>query len=195
MRLPRHREVLGVLVVALEGNKLVGLIGLHDTVQNDSVHHVREGVQNLVPPCEGGCEVDVADFGALAEGKFLHHAVDVEVPERKVLLGLVENGIVGEAEGLPAVLTDEPLASVPVAVLHDVLGTADGADQSLLVGEEPVEGGGGDGFRDGIGDGVRPVQKGGFLVWRGIREELAEDFNLGCRNHAQIVPHIRLRIK
>ncbi len=101
----------------------------------------------------------------------------------------------GTGERLLALFAIESLASATDTVLHDVLGTAEGADQSLLVGEEPVEGGGGDGFRDGIGDGVRPVQKGGFRNWRGVREELAEDFNLGCRNHAQIVPHIRLRIK
>lgn len=48
----RHLEGGRVLVVALEGHQFVGLVAFHHAVQFDALHHVREGVKNLVPPDE-----------------------------------------------------------------------------------------------------------------------------------------------
>lgn len=177
-------------MVSLEGHQLVGLVAFHHAVKFDSLHHVREGVQNLVTPRKGGGEVDAADFSRLAKGEFPHHAVDVECPDGEVLLALVKDGVVRGDEGGLAVLAVVALASVSVSVLENVDGAAPRADEDgALLREEGVKGRGDRLRRLGFCGGFQPFQKGGFLPGVGVGEQLAEDFKLGgCNCHTPIIP-------
>lgn len=180
-------------MVSLEGHQLVGLVAFHHAVKFDALHHVREGVQNLVTPRKGGGEVDAADFSRLAKGEFPHHAVDVEGPDGEVLLALVQDGVVRGDEGGLAVLAVVALASVAMPVPEDVDGAAPRADEDgALLREEGVKGRGQGLRRLGLGGGVQPFQKGGFLVGVRVGEQLAEDFKLGgCDCHTPIIPRGR----
>ena len=143
-------------MVALEGHQFVGLVAFHNAAKFDALHHVREGVQNLVPPSESRGEVHFAHLGGLAKRHLLNHAADIKRPDRKVLLGLVQDCVVGETEGGSAILADEALATVGVSVFEDVDGAAMRADRRFPSIQERIEGGCGDGSGFGLRRLVHP---------------------------------------
>lgn len=125
----------------------------------------------------------MANLCGFTERHLLHHAVDVESPDRQVFLALVQDGVVRQPKSGPAILTDEALTPVAVSVLEDVDGAAMWADDGLLGREESVEGGNRDAGDLGRG-GVDPSKE-VLLLLGGCRgEELTEDFKLGgCQRH------------
>ena len=131
-------------MVALEGHQFVGLVAFHHAVKFDALHHVREGVKDLVPPDERRGEVHLANLRGLAERHLLNYAANIKRPDRKVLLGLVQDCVVGETEGGSAILADEALATVGVSVFEDVDGAAMRTDWRFPSIQERIEGGCGD---------------------------------------------------
>lgn len=174
-----HREVAGFLVVPLVGNQLIGLVALDNTFQDNIVHHVGQGIQNLVPPRKRGRDADVANPGALADGKLLDHALDEHGPDGKVLFGGEKDGFLGEADGLLAVPANKPLAAaLGLAVLYNVFGPAMRANMDFFLGGKILFDGGN---RDRLfrrGGSVHHRHQRGFLRLVGIAEKLLQDGEL-----------------
>lgn len=174
----RHLERPALLVVSLVGNQLIRLVALHDTLEHDLVHHVGQGIQNLVPPDECSPQRNLADKRALAEGEFLDHAMDESHPRFHLFVAGKENGVFGKADGFPAILAEITLTAMPMSVFDDVGRAAMRANVDFLFGsKECFDGGGGDGLVR-RGGGIHPCDEFLFLGFVCGLEELPHDFKL-----------------
>ena len=111
-------------MVSLETEDCIGLVTFHDAVNDSIAFLVIQRVQEAVTGMERVVLGDMAFLGTLANGQPQHHAVDVLQVGVHVLLGTVEYGLGGIAEGPVTPLAVKSLPSITGAVALDIGTTA-----------------------------------------------------------------------